>query len=138
MAMQLSVLGPMVSPHTASTPAMLPTVGICLDRNNFALWRALTLTNLSRASLRGYLDGTVAAPAHTVTEGSGNATRQVVKPAYATWWTQDQKVQGVLLSSMTEEIASQLLGWKTAPTAWTSIHAMFSAQSHARVRHIRR
>jgi histone deacetylase 1/2 len=62
----------------------------------------------------------------------------VPNPAYATWWTQDQKVKGVLLSSMTEDIASQLLGCTTAAEVWTAIHAMFSAQSRAGVRHIRR
>jgi hypothetical protein len=38
---------------------------------------------------------------------------------------------------MSEEIASQLLGCKTAAAVWSSIHAMFSAQSRAGVRHIR-
>ncbi|KAK1643842.1 hypothetical protein QYE76_061647 [Lolium multiflorum] len=130
-AMQLSFIGPVVSPPVLTAAPTVPTVGIRLDRNNFALWRALTLTNLSGASLHGYLDGTVAAPAKTTTEGTGDAARQVDNPAYATWWTQDQKVLGVLLSSMTEEIASQLLGCKTAAAAWTAIHAMFSAQSRA-------
>ncbi|KAK1645128.1 hypothetical protein QYE76_062933 [Lolium multiflorum] len=39
---------------------------------------------------------------------------------------------------MSEEIASQLLGCSTAAAVWTSIHAMFSAQSRASVRHLRR
>jgi histone deacetylase 1/2 len=39
---------------------------------------------------------------------------------------------------MTEDIASQLLGCTTAAEVWTAIHAMFSAQSRAGVRHIRR
>jgi hypothetical protein len=137
-AMQLSVIGPLVSPPALTAAPTVPPVGIRLDRNNFALWRALTLTNISGASLHGYLDGTMAAPAKTITEGTGDAARQVDNPAYGTWWTQDQKVLGVLLSSMTEEIASQLLGCKTAAAAWTAIQAMFSAQSRAGVRHLRR
>jgi hypothetical protein len=91
-ALQLVALGPVVSPPVASTPATVAPVSIRLDRTNFGLWRALTLTNLSGASLHGFLDGTIVAPAQTITEGTGDAARQLANPAYATWWTQDQKV----------------------------------------------
>jgi hypothetical protein len=138
-AQSSTILGPIVAPPAAAAaPAVVTSITVRLDWGNFALWRALSLTNLSGASLHGFLDGTAAAPAQTITDGTGDAARSVPNPAYATWWTQDQKVQGVLLSSMSEEIASQLLGCSIAAAVWTSIHAMFSAQSRAGVRHLRR
>src|SRR4051812_8047182 len=137
--MQLSIIGPVVTPPaTTASTATAPTTGVRLDRGNFPLWRTLTVTHLSGASLHGYLDGSVAAPAKTVSQGTGDATTTVANPAYATWWTQDQKVLGMLLSSMTEDIASQLISCKSAAAAWTSVHAMFSAQNRAGVRHIKR
>jgi hypothetical protein len=69
------------------------------------LWRTLSLPNLSGAGLHGYLDGTTAAPAKTIVEGTGDAAVTVANPAYATWWTQDQRVLGLLISSMDEDIA---------------------------------
>lgn len=103
------------------------------------LWRGLTLPNLSGANLHGYLDESIfPAPAQTITEGTGDAARAVPNPAYATWWLQDQKVLGLLLSSMEEEIASQLIGCKTAAAVWASVHTMFGAQTRANIRHIRR
>jgi hypothetical protein len=110
-----------------------------LNRSNFMLWRGLTLPNLSGANLHGYLDESILpAPAQTVTEGTGDAARAVPNPAYATWWLQDQKVLGLLLSSMEEEIVSQLIGCKTAAAVWASVHTMFGAQTRANIRHIRR
>ena len=139
-AMQLAIIGPVVTPPaaTAPVPSIAPSLGVRLDRGNFPLWRTLTVTHLSGASLHGYLDGSVAAPPTTISQGAGDAATTVANPAYATWWTQDQKVLGILLSSMTEDIASQLISCKSAAAAWTSIHAMFSAQNRAGVRHIRR
>jgi hypothetical protein len=49
---------------------------------------------------------------------------------------QDQKVLGLLLSSMEEEIASQLIGCKTAAAVWASVHTMFGAKTRANIRHI--
>jgi hypothetical protein len=102
------------------------------------LWRGLTLPNLAGANLHDHLDASTAAPAKTVTEGSDDSAVTTANPAYHRWWTQDQKVLALLLSSMVEDIACQLIGSKTATEAWAAIHAMFGAQSRANVRHIRR
>jgi hypothetical protein len=135
-----TTVGAIVSPPaaTVAAPAVIPTTTVRLDRNNYMLWRALTLTNLSGASFHGYLDGTTAAPSKTLTEGEGADARVVDNPEYHRWWTQDQKVLGLLLSSMTEDIACQLLGCSTAAAAWTAVQSMFGAQNRAGVRHIKR
>jgi hypothetical protein len=93
-----TTVGAIVSPPaaTVAAPAVIPTITVRLDRNNYMLWRALTLTDLSGASLHGYLDGTTAAPSKTLTEGEGADARVVVNSEYHRWWTQDQKVLGLL------------------------------------------
>ncbi|KAK1645127.1 hypothetical protein QYE76_062932 [Lolium multiflorum] len=90
-AQSSTILGPIVALSAAAAPAVVTQIAVRLDRGNFALWRALSLTNLSGASLHGFLDGTAAAPAQTITDGTGDAARSVPNPAYATWWTHDQK-----------------------------------------------
>ena len=102
------------------------------------LWRALTLPNFSGAGLHGYLDGTMAAPAKTIVQGTGAAATTIANPAYATWWTQDQRVLGLLLGSISPEISCQLIGKNTAAAVWEAVHSMFGAQSRANVRHLRR
>ena len=98
----------------------------------------LAFTNLSGASLHGYLDGSTKALAETIQEGTGTATRTVPNPEYLRWWMQDQKVLGLLVSSMAEGIAMQLINCKTAAAAWAAIHAMYSTQNTAGIRHTRR
>jgi hypothetical protein len=102
------------------------------------LWRALSLPNFSGARLHGFLDGTATAPPQTVTTGTGDDARTVSNPDYEQWWTLDQKVLGLLLGSMTEEIAAQLIGCRTAASAWAAVAAMFGAENRANVRHLRR
>jgi hypothetical protein len=93
---------------------------------------------MADAYLHGYLDDSIPAPEKTITTGTDDAAVTVSNPDYARWWSQDQKVLGLLLGSMDRAIACQLIDSKTAAAAWTSVHAMFSAQSRANVRHIPR
>ena len=116
----------------------MPTIPVRLNSTNFTLWRELALPNLSGANLHGYLDGSMAAPAKMQTEGTGDKAMSVPNPAYQRWWIQDQKVLGLLLGSMDEDIAAQLIGCKTAANMWETVHVMFGAQSRTNVRHFRR
>ena len=100
------------------------------------MWRGLALPVLAGANLHGHLDGTTAAPDQTLTEGTGDEAITAANPEYHRWWTQDQKVKGILLSSMDEDIACQLIGCETAQAVWAAIAAMFGVQSRASVRHI--
>ncbi|XP_071676958.1 uncharacterized protein [Lolium perenne] len=120
-------LGPLLAPPNATTTAIVTT----------SVWRTLSLPNFSGAGLHGYLDGTMAAPTKTIVEGTGDAAVTVANPAYAAWWTQDQRVLGLLLSSMDEDIAFQMIGRTTATAVWEAVHAMFGAQNRANIRHIR-
>ena len=62
----------------------------------------------------------------------------VANPEYERWWTQDQRVIGLLLGSMEPDIANQLIGSKTATAVWKGVHDLYGTQSRANVRHIRR
>lgn len=133
-----SSLGPVVSSTGASVQAAISTISVRLGRGNFMLWKGIAVPILAGANLHGHLDGTTPAPVKTLTQGTGDAAVTTDNPEYLRWWTQDQKVVGLLLSSMDEDIACQLVGCKTAQAVWTSVTTMFSAQSRANVRHIKR
>jgi hypothetical protein len=89
------------------------------------LWKGLTLPNLSGADLHGHLDESVVTPEKTITEGEGDKAVVVPNPVYHRWWIQDQRVLGLLLSSMEPEIACQLIGCKTGTAVWTSSGLVF-------------
>ena len=87
----------------------------------------ITSTVLAGANLHGHLDGTKAAPAKTLVVGTGDAATIVTNPEYHQWWVQDQRVKGLLLTSMDEDIACQLIGCESAHAVWTTVAAMFGA-----------
>jgi histone deacetylase 1/2 len=138
--LQLSAMsGAIVSGASSSTSVgIAPSIPIRLDHTNFMLWKGLLLRNLSGVGLHGYLDGSEVAPSETVTQGEGDKATTIPNANYYHWWTQDQKVLGLLLGSMDPAIACQLIGCKTAEEVWKSVHALFGAQSRDNVRHIRR
>ncbi|KAK1647013.1 hypothetical protein QYE76_064818 [Lolium multiflorum] len=138
-SLSTAVAGPVVTPpsDTAAVP-VLPPIAVRLNGSNFMLWKALALPNLAGARLHGFLDGSAPAPSRTIREGTGDAARDVDNPAYAQWWTLDQRVLGHLLGSMHEEVSAQLIGCATAEAAWSAVHAMFSAENRAGIRALRR
>jgi hypothetical protein len=133
------VAGPVIAPptDTAAVP-VLPAIAVRLNGSNFMLWKALALPTFAGARLHGFLDGSAPAPPSTIREGTGDAARDVAKPAYAQWWTLDQRVLGHLLGSMHEDVSAQLIGRTTAAAAWSAVHTMFSAENRAGIRALRR
>ena len=139
-ALQISQsVGAITSSSVATVSVgVVPTISVRLEAGNFTLWKGLLLPNLAGASLHLHLDESVPAPEKTVTQGEGDKAITVTNMEYTRWWTQDQRVLGLLNGSMEPDIASQLIGCKTAAAAWKAVHALYGAQSHANVRHIRR
>jgi hypothetical protein len=87
------------------------------------------LPHLSGNNLHGHLDADVAAPEKTLTEGTGDKAVTIDNPEYHRWWVQDQKVLSILLGSMDGDIASQLIGCKTAAAAWKAVHTMHALRA---------
>ncbi|GJX44866.1 retrotransposon protein, putative, ty1-copia subclass [Tanacetum coccineum] len=79
-----------------------------LTRTNFLLWKAQVVPILRGVQLYGYVDGTKPMPAITRTIGTGADARQATNPDYEAWVVQDQAILGALLSSMTEDVLSQI------------------------------
>ena len=127
--LQLSTaVGAITSSSTASASAGIISVPpVRLEAGNFNLWKGILLPNLSGAGLHRHLDATAVVPEKTVTEGEGDAAKTVANPQYEAWWTQDQRLIGLLLGSMEPNIANQLIGCKTAAAVWTSVHDLYGA-----------
>lgn len=136
-----------LAPQPAATflASSIPQNPIKLDGTNFLLWKTLTLPILSGLNLHTHLDESAQVPEMMLTKAADDKTgddsdasrHTVPNPAYHAWWTQDQRVLGALLSSMSPEIASQMVGRTSAAQVWSALHAMFSTQSRATIRHTR-
>lgn len=92
---------------------------------------------LRAAQLFPYVDGTAIAPSQFCMEDAGADACQVPSPDCLPWFTQDQVVLSLVLSSMTEEILGQLTQCTTSRAVWEALHTMFSSQNRARVLQVR-
>jgi uncharacterized membrane protein YgcG len=132
------------SAQSSSFVSSLPAAGfgssttIRLDRTNFLLWKTQTIPNIAGQGYLGYLDGSLPAPPQTITTGTGKDAVTVPNPRYHDWWLIDQRVMGVLLGSMTEDVLAQMIGRTTSASVWRCLTSMFSAQGRASIRAYRR
>lgn len=58
-------------------------------------------------------------------------------PVYLTWLQHDQQVLSALLSSLSEEVLSQVLFLATSAEVWSTLEHMFSSHSRARAMNVR-
>jgi hypothetical protein len=122
----------------SASAGTVPVPPFRLEAGNFNLWKGIVLPNLAGAGLHRQLDATAVVPAKTITEGDGDKAVTIPNPQYEHWWTQDQRLIGLLLGSMEPKIANQLIGCQTAAAVWAGVHDLYDAQIRANVRHIRR
>jgi hypothetical protein len=142
MATSAAVISTSTGAIVPSSPSLSgPSIGnaitVHLSRDNFFLWRAQAAPVLRGHQLFGYVDGSIKAPAKTITEGSGDSAVQVANPEYARWYAQDQLVLSALVASMTEDMLGQMTQYSTAEAVWSALHAMFSSQNRAQIMQVR-
>jgi hypothetical protein len=91
------------------------------------------------AQVAGLLNGTDIASAKTVEEEDEDKKKigQVPNPAYTAWVSWDQMVVSFLVNSLTPEILAHVLDLDTSAEIWRVITSMCTAQSRARVQHLR-
>jgi hypothetical protein len=88
---------------------------------------------LHRHQLFDYVDGSIKAPAKTITEGSGDSAVQDANPKYTRWYAQDQLVLSSLMASMNDDMLDQMTQYSTAEAVWSALHTMFSSQNRAQI-----
>lgn len=113
-----------------------------LDRNNFPLWKTMVFTIIRGHRLEGYLNGQKTCPAEYITveptEGGEIITiEEQLNPEYEAWIVHDQLLMGWLYGSMTETIASEVMGCKSASALWTALEVLYGAHSKANMDDLR-
>lgn len=90
------------------------------------------LPALRAAQLYDYIDGSIKIPAAEIHAKDGDKTTKVVNPEYVRWTTEDQHVLAYLMSSLSREVLSQVVAWKTTRETWEQIEASFTSTTCAR------
>ncbi|PWA38004.1 zinc finger, CCHC-type, Gag-polypeptide of LTR copia-type [Artemisia annua] len=106
---------------------------IKLSSANYLVWRNHMHLLVAFHNLLSHIDGSSVPPPATITDGDKISPN----PDLATWTTSDQKAALLLLSSLTEEAASEVLGLTTARQIWLALENAYSNASVERVQSLR-
>jgi hypothetical protein len=86
----------------------------------------------------GLLDGTDRAPSETLElEDEKGKKVEVENSAYAAWIERDQLVLKFLLSSLSPDILSHVLGVESSAESWSTIDGMFKTAARSKIQHLR-
>jgi hypothetical protein len=118
---------------TSSLITNLPhLVTVKLTRDNFLLWKAQIVPYLKGQKVFGYVDGTISMPPQSIPAFSDGSIT-IPNPAFLTWVQQDQMVLSALISSFTERLIAQVIGYFTSREVWIALDHLFASHSRARI-----
>ncbi|KAJ0550750.1 putative RNA-directed DNA polymerase [Helianthus annuus] len=109
----------------------LPTIK--LSSANYLVWRTHMRLLLSIHKLSSHIDGSSSPPSETTTVDGKSAPN----PEFVTWTESDQKAALLILSSLTEEAAAEVLGLNRAKEIWSALENLYSNASAERVQNLR-
>lgn len=99
-----------------------------LDRNNFLLWKSTVLPVIRGNRLEGFITGKNLCPPETITSATGSEPN----PKFEEWTVMDQLLLGWLYSSLSVDVAAQLIDCKTSRELWCSTEEMVGAATRAK------
>ena len=89
-----------------------------LTDSNYALWKSQFTPLLNAFELMGLVDGTYPSPPPLIKITKGDDMSVIHNPDYLIWHKMDQLVLSWFVSSISEEIGSQLIDLVTARDVW--------------------
>ncbi|KAI4349792.1 hypothetical protein L6164_010349 [Bauhinia variegata] len=93
-----------------------------LDRTNFLLWESLILPTIRGNKLEGYITGAKKCRVQFLDDGK----EKKLNPEFEDWVAYDQLLLGCLFNSMTLDIASQLIHYKTSKDLSTAARELLA------------
>lgn len=120
--------------HSHITYPQNQLVSIKLDENNFLIWRQQVLAAIRGYGLEGFITGTSEIPPEFISE-QGKEKDTIVKvpnPEYTIWLRQDSILSSWILSSLTENILTLMVGLETSSEIWHTLDKNFTSHSEAR------
>ena len=106
-----------------------------LDEDNYILWKYQVEIALRGYDLLQYINGTITVPPVTITNLEGEI---VPNSDYTKFQKQDSLLSSWLLSSVSSNLLSQIVGCNTSYEIWKTVEIFFSSQSAARIMQYRR
>lgn len=135
-----------VAMSDSSASSTLPTIApmpnfsyIKLGRDNYLTWKQQLLPYLQGHDVYRYIDGSIPPPPKLISTSStstGTSTR-VPNLDHKCWFQQDQLLLSTILSSLTDNVLVQMVGYTTSREVWMALERMHTSKSRARTLQIR-
>jgi hypothetical protein len=106
-----------------------------LTRDNYLTWQWQMVTYLKSQNAFGFVDGSITSPPQTIPNPSPSedSLATIGNPAFLTWMQQDQMVLSTIISTISESLISQVIGYSTVAEVWSALERLYSSQSMARI-----
>ena len=118
---------------TSSLITNLPhLVTVKLTRDNYLLWKAQIVPYLKGQKVFGYVDGSISIPPQAI-PASSDGSVTIPNPDFLTWVQQDQMILSALISSLTESLIAQVVGYFTSREVCMALERLFASHSQARI-----
>uniref|UniRef100_A0A803PAZ4 Reverse transcriptase Ty1/copia-type domain-containing protein n=1 Tax=Cannabis sativa TaxID=3483 RepID=A0A803PAZ4_CANSA len=119
-----------MSPLPVTTPfgsTLIQPFTMKLDRHNFPLWKTMVFTIIRGHRLEGFINGQRTPPKEFIISGIPKTPEYKVttNPDFENWLVHDQLGMEWLYGSMTEGIASEVMGCQLAFALWSAFENLF-------------
>lgn len=108
--------------NTKSYLILNASITFKLSSKNFRAWKRQVTTLLAGIEVMGHIDGTTPIQTETIINNGVYAPN----PEYTKWFTLDQLIINLLLSSMTKADIISFASYETARTLWVAIESQFN------------
>ena len=114
--------------NNATTTQTHHTFAIKLNFHNYLAWKTKFLPLLNYQNLTGFVDGTTPAPSKEILDPN-NSNQTIPNPDFINWFAKDQMLMTWLLSSLTEEVYSYVIGLTSSLQVWNALAHAFGSVS---------
>jgi hypothetical protein len=100
-----------------------------LTRDNYLTWQWQMVTYLQSQNTIGFVDGSITSPPQTIPNPSPSedSPATIGNPAFLTWMQQDQMVLSTIISTISESLISQVIGYSIAAEVWSALERLHSS-----------
>ena len=104
-----------------------------LTSTNYMTWSLQVHALLDGYDLAGYIDGTIPAPAPTLTVND----EETVNPDYTKWRRQDRLLYSGLIGTLSPSIQALVTSTRTARKVWKSLSTTYATPSRGHIQQLR-
>ena len=107
---------------------LAPSNHLQIKLTNYLSWKTAGIPYINGNKISHHINGIVT-PSPQFIASSSSTTILVPNSANASWFENDQLLLGVLMSTISENLISHLVGQTSAHAVWVTLEKLFSSQS---------